>query len=465
MIDALAIGISGLAAYFLREYLLDLPPVRSVHLFGVVIYSGAVLIGFALIIGVYRASFRTDVLIQYTLAMRAYFFSVPVVVSSFYFLKWHQLPRIFTILFFISVPVVYGLGRVLLRKFELVMRNRGFGLERTLLIDQGEGGPFIFRRYDLMPELGYSIVGVALWNGTPIKKQNYSSIEVTHCDTEEDLKRVVQKKSIDRVVITTVDMRAERLTEIIQASRESGAKLTVLSQESEELLRFSHVKDLAGITLYSMPRKKIEKTKRAVKRAFDIFGSLLAILVLSPIIILACLAIFIEDGRPIFYKQRRALARGQREFGILKIRTMVKHAEIEQAKMYQNNLRSGGLFLMKDDPRILKTGRIIRKFSIDELPQVINVLKGEMSLVGPRPLPIADLENIAPQNRFDGYYALRANAVPGMTGLWQICGRREVSFKEMVLLDLYYIDNQSLMFDLEIIFATIPVVLFGKGAY
>jgi lipopolysaccharide/colanic/teichoic acid biosynthesis glycosyltransferase len=138
--------------------------------------------------------------------------------------------------------------------------------------------------------------------------------------------------------------------------------------------------------------------------------------------------------------------------------------EIQQ-EFYKYNEASGGLFRMEKDPRVTKIGKIIRKYSIDELLQLFNVLKGDMSIVGPRPLSLADLDNITSANSMRGYYALRANAKPGITGLWQISGRREVHFREMVLLDLYYIENQSLLFDLEIILETIPVVLFGKGAY
>ena len=144
---------------------------------------------------------------------------------------------------------------------------------------------------------------------------------------------------------------------------------------------------------------------------------------------------------------------------------MVKNAEDQQDELYKINETTGGLFRVEDDPRVTKVGKIIRKFSLDELPQFFNVLRGDMSLVGPRPLSIADLSNIAPENSIGGYYKLRAEAKPGITGLWQISGRRELSFKEMVLLDLYYIDNQSIMFDLEILFETVPVALFGKGAY
>jgi lipopolysaccharide/colanic/teichoic acid biosynthesis glycosyltransferase len=222
---------------------------------------------------------------------------------------------------------------------------------------------------------------------------------------------------------------------------------------------------MAGIPLYSPPRTKIKFIKNFFKRGFDIVGSIFALIFLSPLFILISLAIIIEDGFPIYFSQKRALVKGTNEFLFYKFRSMVKNAEALQDELYKINLTSGGLFRVEDDPRLTKVGKIIRKFSLDEIPQFYNVLIGDMSLVGPRPLSIADLGNIAPENTIGGYYKLRANAKPGITGLWQISGRRELSFKEMVLLDLYYIENQSIMFDLEILFETIPVVMFGKGAY
>jgi lipopolysaccharide/colanic/teichoic acid biosynthesis glycosyltransferase len=188
-------------------------------------------------------------------------------------------------------------------------------------------------------------------------------------------------------------------------------------------------------------------------------------LALCPLFIIIVIAILIEDGYPIFFSQRRALIDGDEGFNLLKFRSMTKDAESRQKELYELNQRSGGLFLLEEDPRLTKVGKFLRSHSLDELPQMISVLKGEMSLVGPRPLSIEDLKTIAPENLLGGYYVRRAKAKPGMTGLWQISGRREVEFREMIMLDLYYIENQSPVFDLEILFATIPVVLFGKGAY
>ena len=144
---------------------------------------------------------------------------------------------------------------------------------------------------------------------------------------------------------------------------------------------------------------------------------------------------------------------------------MVKQAdEIKETLMDQNEA-SGALFKMKNDPRITRIGRIIRKISIDELPQLFNVFMGDMSLVGPRPLPIEDSENSDMDDKFWEAIKDRAKVKPGITGLWQISGRSNIAFNEMVLLDLYYIEHQSLLFDLEILFETIPAVLFGRGAY
>jgi lipopolysaccharide/colanic/teichoic acid biosynthesis glycosyltransferase len=252
---------------------------------------------------------------------------------------------------------------------------------------------------------------------------------------------------------------------ILKACHENNVKLKIISRESEELLRFARIKDVAGIPLHAPPRIAISRVKARLKRGFDLALSLVVLAILAPLFTVVALAILIEDGRPIFFRQKRGLSHVGGYFGFIKFRSMAKNAEAKQQELNRINETEGGLFLMKNDPRVTRVGKWLRKFSIDELPQLINVVRGEMSLVGPRPLPMSDLENIEKKSVYADFYHMREKVRPGMTGLWQISGRRDVPFKEMVLLDLYYFENQSIMFDLEILFATIPVVLFGRGAY
>jgi lipopolysaccharide/colanic/teichoic acid biosynthesis glycosyltransferase len=248
-------------------------------------------------------------------------------------------------------------------------------------------------------------------------------------------------------------------------SEKHNIKLKMLSPEAEELLKIARIYDIAGITLTTPPRYNINAVKLFFKRAFDIAGACIAILLLSPIFLLTAVAIYIESGRPIFFLQRRTSIKGGKEFNFLKFRSMINNAEQMKDELMVHNESDGALFKMKNDPRVTRVGAIIRRLSIDELPQLFNVLKGDMSLVGPRPLPPCDIEILAESDEFWKTVQDRAAVKPGMTGLWQVSGRSDVKFREMILLDLYYVENHSLMFDLEIMFETVPVVLFGKGAY
>jgi lipopolysaccharide/colanic/teichoic acid biosynthesis glycosyltransferase len=279
------------------------------------------------------------------------------------------------------------------------------------------------------------------------------------------LKNVIEVGSVERVFLSTSRILEQEDGDILAACQEHKIKLKVVTREAEDMLRFSCVRDISGLPLYSPERGRIDLGKRIIKRLFDILFSIAAILFLSPLLLIVAGIIYAEDYGPIIYKQKRALAKGRGEFFFYKFRSMVLNADKIQDELYQYNETTGGLFMMENDPRVTKIGKIIRKYSIDELPQLFNVLKGDMSIVGPRPLSLADINNITTANSMRGYYTLRAKAKPGITGLWQISGRREVQFREMVLLDLYYIENQSILFDMEIILETIPVVLFGKGAY
>jgi lipopolysaccharide/colanic/teichoic acid biosynthesis glycosyltransferase len=198
---------------------------------------------------------------------------------------------------------------------------------------------------------------------------------------------------------------------------------------------------------------------------FDFLGALAGLILLSPLFLVVSLATKLESPGPVFFRQRRALCEDGATFEFLKFRSMYHGADQEKDQLFEKNESTGALFKLREDPRVTGVGRFIRRYSIDELPQLINVLRGDMSLVGPRPLPINDFRKMREEDHLGGYYRQRAQGKPGMTGLWQVSGRSEIGFRDMVLLDLYYIEHQSLLYDVEILAQTLPVVVFGKGAY
>jgi exopolysaccharide biosynthesis polyprenyl glycosylphosphotransferase len=281
----------------------------------------------------------------------------------------------------------------------------------------------------------------------------------------DELPQLVERENIDRIFIPSSKLISNGYSEIVDICRKRNIKLKVLSPESDRLLSMTHVHDIAGITLYAPVRWKVLAFRRIMKRIFDIVVSSLLILLLTPVFLLCSAAIFLESGRPIFFKHKRTAVKGGKEFDFYKFRSMIDGADELKEELFEFNETDGALFKMRNDPRMTKVGKFIRKFSIDEIPQLFNVLKGDMSLVGPRPLPPSDFERLEEGPEFWEAVKYRGKMKPGITGLWQISGRSHIGFREMILLDLYYVENQSLLFDLEILFETVPVVLFGKGAY
>ncbi|MDF9475235.1 MULTISPECIES: sugar transferase [Bacillus cereus group] len=196
-----------------------------------------------------------------------------------------------------------------------------------------------------------------------------------------------------------------------------------------------------------------------IKRLLDVIGSVCGLILLSPIFLIVALIIKCEDSRgPIFFKQIRVGKDGE-EFYMYKFRSMVTDAEEKLEELLRYNEASGAMFKMKADPRVTKIGRFIRKTSIDELPQLINVLKGEMSLVGPRPPLPREVKD------YTAYHKQRLMVIPGCTGLWQVSGRSNIGFEEMVGLDLFYIKNRNIMFDIKILVRTVLVLFGSKDAF
>ncbi len=212
------------------------------------------------------------------------------------------------------------------------------------------------------------------------------------------------------------------------------------------------------VPLFKLRPPVFEGIDYALKRTFDLVISLVLLILLSPLLLAVALAIRLSSAGPAIYRSERPGMAG-RPFRCLKFRTMRQDAEQSQDDLEDLNEQTGALFKIRQDPRLTGIGRLLRRFSLDELPQLVNVVRGEMSLVGPRPLPMRDFD------RLDEWHKKRYLVLPGITGLWQVSGRSELDFDDLVRLDFLYLERWSIMLDLSILLKTIPAVLSRRGAY
>ncbi len=276
----------------------------------------------------------------------------------------------------------------------------------------------------------------------------------------EHLASILDGEAVDEVVFAVPGQDAERFSRALAACDERG--VDVLLTMPSVLPPSSAKIEVANVTGFDLPmlgmtRVPTSQGRLLVKRLLDILGASVGLLLASPVMIGAALAIKLTSKGPVFFKQVRAGRHG-RKFTMLKFRSMVVDAEALKAKLAHLNEMGGPVFKIKKDPRITPIGRLIRSTSVDELPQLINVLLGDMSLVGPRPPLPSEVCQYEPWQR------RRLSVKPGLTGLWQVSGRNQVDFEQWMALDLEYIDNWSLWLDLKIIFRTVPAVLRGSGA-
>jgi exopolysaccharide biosynthesis polyprenyl glycosylphosphotransferase len=240
----------------------------------------------------------------------------------------------------------------------------------------------------------------------------------------------------------------------------AGITLRILPASDEFLPANASIWMIGKVPSITIPASIVTGVDFWLKRCFDFLGSIIILVLISPLLVLIALLIKLDSAGPIFFKQSRVGLSGK-TFKIWKFRTMVTNAEKLQAGLEaKNEIKDGVLFKMKDDPRITRLGKFLRQYSLDELPQLFNVVIGQMSLVGPRPLPLRDVE------KFKTNYFIRQEVLPGITGLWQVSGRSNIeNFDEGVKLDIAYIENWTLQLDFKILLQTVLVVLFKKGAY
>jgi exopolysaccharide biosynthesis polyprenyl glycosylphosphotransferase len=274
----------------------------------------------------------------------------------------------------------------------------------------------------------------------------------------DDLPRVLRELHPDELIVSGVDLDDTSLLELADEAHQYGVRVQIAPSTTEVLTQRGEYVPGQGVPLFELHPPVFIGFDWLVKRSFDVAVSTLIIVLGAPIWVLIALAVKLDSPGPVFYRDRR-VGLGEREFGMFKFRSMYTDASERQAALEAENEASGPLFKIKDDPRVTRVGKVLRRYSIDELPQVLNVLRGEMSLVGPRPLPLRDYVQL------EEWHRKRYLVLPGMTGLWQVSGRIELTFDDLVRLDFYYLENWSIWLDISILAKTLPAVLARRGAY
>jgi len=272
------------------------------------------------------------------------------------------------------------------------------------------------------------------------------------------LPRVLATHRIDEVIFADSEFSERELLETVEQAHRRGVKVRIAPKTTELLVQRADYVPGQSVPLFEVRSPVFAGGEWVLKRTFDLTVSVIVLVAGLPLWLLTAAAVTLTSPGPVLYRDRR-IGLGEREFDMLKFRTMYADAAEHQAYLERENEASGPLFKMRRDPRVTPVGGLLRRFSLDEVPQLFNVLRGEMSLVGPRPLPLRDYAQL------EDWHRKRYNVLPGVTGLWQISGRSNLSFDDLVRLDFYYLENWSLWMDISILVKTIPAVLKGRGAY
>ncbi len=264
--------------------------------------------------------------------------------------------------------------------------------------------------------------------------------------------------ALDELIVADDGLPDDELLELVDAAHRRGVRVRIAPRTTELLIERGEYVPGQAVPLFDVRPPSFAGADFALKRSFDLVVSALVVVIGLPLWLAIAALVKLTSRGPVFYADER-VGLGEENFRMLKFRTMVADAAGHQAALEAANEASGALFKIRDDPRVTGIGRALRRFSLDEIPNVINVLRGNMSLVGPRPLPLRDYAKLEPWHR------RRSNVLPGMTGLWQIAGRSDLSFDDLVRLDFYYLENWSLWLDITILGKTLPAVVARRGAY
>jgi exopolysaccharide biosynthesis polyprenyl glycosylphosphotransferase len=344
----------------------------------------------------------------------------------------------------VLVPVARGVIRSWI--FPRLMQAR-----RSLLVGSGPEAQLVYRKIQSHPEYGLDVVGFLdnrdVDDSGPVLGE------------PNDIAQLVDELEVDRVLLASSIADHERMLDLLRSVRRPDVQISIVPRYFEIFTSHAILDDVEGMPVVTLPPMRLGRSSRLLKRCFDIAVAAVVLALMSPLLLAVALAIKLDSKGGVIYRQPRRGRNGS-EFTIMKFRTMYDGAEARRSDVLHLNEVDGPLFkVKKGDPRVTRIGGFLRRYSLDEFPQLLNVIKGDMSLVGPRPFVVYEADQIT------GWASRRLDSTPGITGLWQVLGRNDIPFDEMVKLDYLYVTNWSLWWDLKILCQTVPVVLGKRGAY
>ena len=373
-----------------------------------------------------------------------------------YLIPLRQLSRVWFVLFAVLSTILLVAEKILLRVLARYVRSKGLNYRTVLIVGTGRRALDVAKMIVNHKYWGYKILGFVsdghrLSNGWA-RYRIFGAVP--------DLKRILEQghaEPIDEIVFAVTRKKLDEMKQIFLMCEELGIRTRVAMNFFQNRVARMEVEEIEGIPFLTFTTTPSDETELAFKRALDVAVSMLILVLTAPVLLIAALAIRLTSPGSVLFKQERIGLNG-RIFTLYKFRTMIEDAHERRGEVTHLNEMTGPVFKAKDDPRVTAVGRWMRRFSLDEIPQLWNVLKGDMSLVGPRP-PIP--EEVASYHR---WHRRRLSMKPGLTCLWQVSGRNQVDFDRWMQMDLQYIDNWSPSLDLKILLRTIPAVLSGRGA-
>jgi exopolysaccharide biosynthesis polyprenyl glycosylphosphotransferase len=333
-------------------------------------------------------------------------------------------------------------------------------VQQTVIVGAWKTGQLVARKMLQHPEYGINLLGFV---DTEPSYQRPELAHLTILGGPADLPDLVERLGVERAIVAFSSDADGDLVELMRTLNALGVQIDIVPRFYDVLGPQADVHSLGGLALVGLPPLRLTRWSRFLKRGMDVIGAVVGLLVLAPLLGFIALLVKLDSRGPVLFRQMR-VGSGERPFEILKFRTMVIDAEDRKPDVAHLNMhmKDGGdprMFKVRDDPRVTRLGRFLRRWSLDELPQLINVVKGEMSLVGPRPLILSEHQCV------EAWAKKRLDLRPGITGLWQVVGRSDVPFEEMVHLDYRYVIGWSLMTDIKIVLRTIPTLFRERPAY